>query len=1595
MTGEVYYDDVALYDNLPFTPAEFTGDDFEAGFGNWDWTYGTPTTNTSIKFSGNQSYVLNEDTDGISHSFPVPLNKVVELWFYDSGDSSAIVFGRVGTETTNIGLGVNTAKSSKKYTYRVVSGSSIVDTVTLKSRSTGWHRLIWDFTSNTGVNLRIDGEQIATLNDPLQFDRIMIGDFWADSAVSSVYFDNLKILDTVPAEMTGESFENSFGNWIQSKGTPTTSTAQSHSGKSSYLLNEDADQIIYNTGYLKNAVVEMWFYDNAADIALKVLGQVDDVANDDTVNGVGLGVNTSISKTNYVYLGKDAAGSSSYTATGVVRSTGWHQLIWDYRSETGADLYIDGVFVTTVTTSGGFNRIAVGDMWADGLAGTVYFDDIKILDTMPADFKQEDFENDVTHWAYLYGTPGTSTTQKHGGSSSYHTNEVDQSAIAYHFGKAPAKVVETWFYDNPGDVALKTMAMVEDESNDAQKLGIGVNTATSTGYYSFLLGATFYATTIARSDGWHQLIWDYRSGTDVKLYIDQQLILTTRKLTKFNRIILGDIWADKLTGEVYYDDVTLYDNLPFTPAEFTGDDFEAGFGNWDWTSGTPVISDSIKHTAKQSYYLNEDVDGIGHYFPAPQKKIVELWFYDSGDTSVYTMGRVGTESMDVGIGVNTGKSSGKYVYSIRTDSTYQFTITDKTRTKGWHQFLWDFSSETEVKLYIDGSTDSNRIALLSNSNATIPSAFNLIQLGDFWDDNVVGNAYFDDLRILDRLPEEITGDSFENTLKNWAYTGTVGTSSEQKHSGKQSYYVDNDNENITFYTPGPKNKVVDLWFYDDYDPTSATNPKVMAAVDDDSVMMGIGVNKAKSKDKYVYWIAGTADSNCTITSIARSAGWHHFTWDYRSGRDVKMYIDNTIIKSSTQVTAIKRICLGDFWNDTVTSALYFDDVNIYDNLPGGIAEFSGDSFEDGFGNWITSNGTATQSSVQNQYGKYSYRMDQDQDTIKHIMSSNQNKLAVVWFYDNAGDTYMRVMAFVDDESTRIGLGVNTPTSTSKYVYRKGTSYYTTTVTRSSGWHELAWDYRSGSNVELYIDRIKVATLTELTCFNTIAVGDFWEDTTSTVDSEGATTIRSGVNPYYFDNIQILDEFPPEFSGDGFENGFNGWAYRNGIPSASNYQYRNGSLSYKPDEDQDRIAYQFAKKSNKVVECWFFDYNGASPLKTLGEVGLAAAEYGLGVNTDKSKDYYVYWNGTLADTACYVSTKRRFFGWHQLIWDFTSGTDVKLWIDGTIVKTTPCTGFNWVAMGDAWADSRTSNVYFDDLLIEEAIPNISGTISINNDEECTNQTLVNLSLTGSNATYMRFSNDNILWSDWEEFHEAKAKWSLENAADGECFVYAQFKDNLGHISPSYYDIITLDTTQPDEFTVTVTPNGANGWLNVKPEQLDFQAVDATSGIDHYELSFDTEPVQIITSPYIFPASLTEGQHSITITAVDRAGNRRLAATVLGIDTTNPEVKTIDPVNDGFAKKGTTLVMVDASDATSSIRQIEFYIDDTLAGTVGGQDSHITNYSCSLDTGSLEVGSIHTLLIKAYDQAGNVGSATISVKISEPLDINDIQLLPPIR
>ncbi|WP_339318037.1 S-layer homology domain-containing protein [Paenibacillus sp. FSL R10-2734] len=174
---------------------------------------------------------------------------------------------------------------------------------------------------------------------------------------------------------------------------------------------------------------------------------------------------------------------------------------------------------------------------------------------------------------------------------------------------------------------------------------------------------------------------------------------------------------------------------------------------------------------------------------------------------------------------------------------------------------------------------------------------------------------------------------------------------------------------------------------------------------------------------------------------------------------------------------------------------------------------------------------------------------------------------------------------------------------------------------------------------------------------------------------------------------------------------------------------------------------------------------------------------------------------------------------------------------------------------------------------------TGTIAINNGAAYTNSSSVKLNLTASDPNvedvlHVRFSNDQLTWSIWEDVLSSK-NWMLFNA-EGIRTVYYQITDGKDIVTLS--DTITLDTVKPVVSGIT------NGGLYNSNRTVTFNEGAATLNGSQF------------TSGTVVG---TEGTY--TFIAVDAAGNSTTIE--FKIDKTAPTVYGI--INNGIYKADMTI------------------------------------------------------------------------------------------
>ena len=211
------------------------------------------------------------------------------------------------------------------------------------------------------------------------------------------------------------------------------------------------------------------------------------------------------------------------------------------------------------------------------------------------------------------------------------------------------------------------------------------------------------------------------------------------------------------------------------------------------------------------------------------------------------------------------------------------------------------------------------------------------------------------------------------------------------------------------------------------------------------------------------------------------------------------------------------------------------------------------------------------------------------------------------------------------------------------------------------------------------------------------------------------------------------------------------------------------------------------------------------------------------------------------------------------------------------------------------------------------------------------------------------------------------WDSTTAADGSATITATATDNANQ-SSSQTIHVTVDNVD-DPPTVAITSPAAGAVVQGGSVALTASASD-DRGVKQVEFFVDGTSVGVDSngadgwSVAWNSTTVGDGAHSLTAVATDTASQSSPSGAVaLTVDNTAPSVAITSPTG-GSTVSGTQVVTASASDATSGVAQVAFYVDGTL---IGVDTNSADGWSVSWNTTTVANGS-HNLTAVATDRGG---------------------------
>ncbi|MDH4266320.1 MAG: Ig-like domain-containing protein [Deltaproteobacteria bacterium] len=218
-------------------------------------------------------------------------------------------------------------------------------------------------------------------------------------------------------------------------------------------------------------------------------------------------------------------------------------------------------------------------------------------------------------------------------------------------------------------------------------------------------------------------------------------------------------------------------------------------------------------------------------------------------------------------------------------------------------------------------------------------------------------------------------------------------------------------------------------------------------------------------------------------------------------------------------------------------------------------------------------------------------------------------------------------------------------------------------------------------------------------------------------------------------------------------------------------------------------------------------------------------------------------------------------------------------------------------------------------------------------------------------------------------------------DGTFTAQASLREGLNYIYFTAIDLaknyaeaglrVTLDTTPPE-----IALPGLTEGMAGNSSTLNVAGIITDETIETVTVTINGGSPQVLSlTDLSFSGALTliPGLNTLVFTATDRAGNTSSVTRTFLVDLDPPVVAITSPVS-GAHVSGTISVAVAATDAVSGIAGVTLFVDGQSAGSLSQPP-----FNFSVDTLNLANGS-HTITVRAIDNAGNQGEASITVLVS---------------
>jgi hypothetical protein len=218
--------------------------------------------------------------------------------------------------------------------------------------------------------------------------------------------------------------------------------------------------------------------------------------------------------------------------------------------------------------------------------------------------------------------------------------------------------------------------------------------------------------------------------------------------------------------------------------------------------------------------------------------------------------------------------------------------------------------------------------------------------------------------------------------------------------------------------------------------------------------------------------------------------------------------------------------------------------------------------------------------------------------------------------------------------------------------------------------------------------------------------------------------------------------------------------------------------------------------------------------------------------------------------------------------------------------------------------------------------------------------------------------------WTTLSSTTTSYTLTGLTQGSHTVTVRAMDQAGAYKDASVTFV-VDTVAP---TLTITAPTSNSYVTARPI-ITWEGSDASSGIANYLIRRDGGTWTTLSSSSVSYtlSTLSQGGHTVTVRAVDKAGNYADATVTFRVDSAAPSLTISAPRNGAYLYSTSVTVRWQGSDYTSGISAYYIKLDSGSWTTLSSTTTSYTFNGLS--------HSSHTVTVRAVDKAGNVKDVSV--------------------